>query len=147
MRQTNWGLVSIQERYFSLLRETPNQKDNKSKIPTTDFLVTARQKDNLSNNTIIKNTQEYTAVYGILFHRDHLFMTNHRQPFIINLLSILCLNLWTNRLPRYLGVSVLKTPNIFHNLIKFCLHVMKGTLRITLMLFDSCLSLIETVGF
>ena len=40
-----------------------------------------------------------------------------------------------------------KPPNMFHNLIKFCLHVMKGTLRITLMLFDSCLSLIETVGY
>ena len=52
-------LASIQERYLSLFRETPNQKDIKSKVPTTDFLVTARQKDNLSNNTIIKNIQEY----------------------------------------------------------------------------------------
>ena len=47
---------------FSLFRETPNQKDNKSKVPTTDFLVTALQKDNLLNNTIIKNIQEYTRV-------------------------------------------------------------------------------------
>ena len=53
------GLASIQERYCSLFRETPNQKDNKSKVPTTEFLVTARQKDSLLNNTIIKNIQEY----------------------------------------------------------------------------------------
>ena len=97
-------------------------------------------KDSLLHNTIIKNIQEY--VYGILLHRDHLFMTN-RNKFTVN--PVLALR--TNRLPRYLGVSVLKTPNIFHNLIKFCLHVMKGTLRITLLMFDSFLSPIETVGY
>ena len=26
------------------------------------------------------------SIYGILLHRDYLFMTNRRQPFIINLL-------------------------------------------------------------
>ena len=87
MRQTNRGLASIQERYFSLFSETPNQKDNKSKVPTTDFFVTVLQKDNLLNKTIIKI---FKNIYGILLHRDHLFMTNRRQPFIINLLSILC---------------------------------------------------------
>ena len=65
-------------------------------------------------------------------------MTNRRQPFIINLLSQSCAYTLDQSPGRFIYVSrVLKTPNIFNNLIKFCLHVMKGTLRITLMLFDS----------
>ena len=73
-------------------------------------------------------------------------MTNRRRPFILNLLEILC-SYFGPIASSFLGVSVLKTPNMFHNLFKYCLHVMKGALRITLMLFDSCLSLIETVGY
>ena len=62
MRQTNRGLASIQDRYCSLFRQTPNQKDNKSKVPTTEFLVTALQKDRLLNNTIIKNIELLTLI-------------------------------------------------------------------------------------
>ena len=48
MRQTNRGLASIQERYFSLFRETPNQKDNKDKKTTYQIiqLLTSSPKGN-----------------------------------------------------------------------------------------------------
>ena len=144
MRPRNRVLASIQGRYFLLFSETPNQKNKHSKTYTSKFSAITWQKGSLLNNTINKI---FKNVYDILLYKDNSFMTNRRQPFILNIL--LALSTWTilqhtfgQSSASYIRCLSPKDTQYLHNLTKFCLHMMKRSLRIfkccLTMLFDIC---------